>query len=122
MYSHLYLCLPLVLSSPTLMMHGHTKLKNRGCYSEFIVFRNKCGSILIEQVPKLYKITRNVIAQLLWAETNFYESCYEYHNSTTQFPLIFLLKPTRVFKSIQIGGGEFIFHVLVIIVKLKSGL
>jgi len=24
---HLYLCHPLVLSSPTLMMHGHTNLK-----------------------------------------------------------------------------------------------
>ena len=27
MNKHLYLCHPLVLSSPTLMMHGHTNLK-----------------------------------------------------------------------------------------------
>jgi len=32
---HLYLCHPLVLSSPTLMMHGHTNLKfERHCLSE----------------------------------------------------------------------------------------
>jgi len=29
---HLYLCHPLVLSSPTLMMHGHMNLKIKGVF------------------------------------------------------------------------------------------
>ena len=33
MNKYLYLCLPFVLSSPTLMMHGHMNLKKKDCSS-----------------------------------------------------------------------------------------
>ena len=50
MNKHLYLCHPLVLSSPTLMMHGHMNLKWTECSLAQHRFPNRFVSTLISSV------------------------------------------------------------------------
>ena len=60
MNKHLYLCHPLVLSSPTLMMHGHMNLKfgiykfGNNTYPRLIRRRSNLGNIFSEKKSASY--------------------------------------------------------------------
>jgi len=60
---HLYLCHPLVLSSPTLMMHGHTNLKfPRKFISVQMYFKTRVLSTQFFRISALYFWKRHCVS------------------------------------------------------------
>ena len=61
MNKHLYLCHLLVLSSPTLMMHGHTNMKFRRVMSSGLWWGNLKGRGFMDVQDEDWRIVLNFI-------------------------------------------------------------
>ena len=79
MNKHLYLCHLLVLSSPTLMMHGHTNLKLAYEKVERGIFQ-----ALLSPPSKLKILKTSVVIQDTWCELNINNNYVFWNNYEVQ--------------------------------------